>query len=256
MTKTVVISGGGSGIGLATARYFAERGAQVAIIGRRKSVLEDAAAAIAREFPQAPNVLVIAGDLGNAPEVEAIKADLSDRLTTLDVLVNAAGGHVLRQFPAETYADGLAGVARRWNDNFRNNTLAAVLLTEALLPQLRSPGGRIILLSSIAAYRGSGNGCYGGAKAALHPYCFDLAKSLGGKGITVNAIAPGYVSETGFFGTALSDALHQAKIAETMNGRAGIPADIAHTIGWLASAEAAHITGQIIQVNGGAERGR
>jgi 3-oxoacyl-[acyl-carrier protein] reductase len=255
-TKVVMISGGGTGIGLASVRYFARRNAQIVIVGRRSAVLNEAARAIGREFPDAPNVLGLTGDLAAPDQVEAIRIDLSERFPAIDILVNAAGGHVLRQHPAVTYADGLAGIARRWTDNFRNNTLSAVLLTEALLPQMRSPGGRIIFISSIAAYRGSGAGCYGGAKAALHPYCFDLSKKLGPKGITVNAVAPGYVAETEFFGPAMTEQEHLAKIAETMNHRAGAPIDIANTIGWLASPDADHVTAQIIQVNGGAERGR
>ncbi|OKO69715.1 oxidoreductase [Bradyrhizobium sp. NAS80.1] len=256
MAKVVVISGGGTGIGLASARYFAERKAHVVILGRRNAVLDEAAKAISRDFPSAPKVLVLTGDLASSDQVEAIRANLSERFPAIDVLVNAAGGHVLRQFPAATYADGLAGIARRWTDNFRSNTLSAVLLTEALLAQLRAPGGRIIFISSIAAYRGSGVGCYGAAKAALHPYCFDLAKALGPKGITVNTIAPGYVADTEFFGPAMTAEQHNAKVAEAMNNRAGTAADIANTIGWLATSEAVHVTAQIIQVNGGAERGR
>jgi len=256
MTQLVVISGGGTGIGLATARRFAQAGAQVVIIGRRRDVLDDAANAIAQDFPDAPKVVALDADLTVPEQVEALRDNLRTRCPTIDVLVNAAGGHVLRRSPPGTYADGLAGVARRWSDNFRNNTLSAVLLTEALVPQLRAPGGRIIFLSSIAATRGSGNGCYGAAKAALHPYCFDLAKSLGPKGITVNTIAPSYVADTEFFGAAMTQEQYQAKLAETMNHRAGTPDDIAATIGWLASPEAVHITAQIIQVNGGAERGR
>ena len=255
LTQIVVVSGGGTGIGFACVRYFAQRGAQVIIVGRRSMVLNGAAQAIECEFPDAPKVLAIMADLTVPDQVEAIRAQVSVRFPRLDVLVNAAGGHVLRHCPAD-YADGLAGVERRWMDNFRNNTLSAVLLTEALKVQLKSPGGRIIFLSSIAAYRGSGAGCYGGAKAALHPYCFDLARELGQKGITVNAIAPGYVADTEFFGSAMSDELYNAKIIETMNHRAGTPDDIANTIGWLASTEAAHVTAQIIQINGGAERGR
>ena len=255
MTQVVVIGGGGTGIGLASARYFAERRAQVVIIGRRSAVLDEAVATVGREFPDAPKLLAFTGDLAAPDQVELIRADLNAQFAAVDVLVNAAGGHVLRQKPA-AYADGLAGVARRWIDNFRTNTLSAVLLTEALAPRLRSPGGRIVFISSIAAYRGSGVGCYGGVKAALHPYCFDLAKTLGPRGITVNTIAPGYVVDTEFFGVAMSEDLHKARIAETLNQRAGAPTDIASTIGWLVSPEADHVTAQIIQVNGGAERGR
>lgn len=256
MTQVVIISGGGTGIGRAAAEHFAQQGDQVVILGRRGALLEQAAQAIGGRFPQAPPVIALQADLAAPDQVGRVRDVLRARFDAIDVIVNAAGGHVLRQVPAETYADGLAGVARRWTDNFRLNTLSAVLLTEALADQLRAPGGRILFLSSIAAYRGSGQGCYGAAKAALHPYSQDLAKALGPRGITVNVIAPGYVQDTGFFGSALSPAQRDSKAAEAMTLRAGTPQDIAATIGWLASPGAAHVTAQIVQVNGGAERGR
>jgi 3-oxoacyl-[acyl-carrier protein] reductase len=213
MNQVVVVSGGGTGIGYGTARQFARINAQVIIIGRRLAVLQRAAEEIAGDFPDAPAVIPLAADLSLPDQVERVRQALVARFDAIDILVNAAGGHVLRQRPAAEYADGLEGVARRWSDNFRLNTLSAVLLTEALVDRMKAPGGRIVFISSIAAYRGSGQGCYGAAKAALHPYCYDLAKSLGPRGITVNTIAPGYVEDTEFFGAAFSDAQHKAKLA-------------------------------------------
>lgn len=256
MNQVVVVSGGGTGIGYATARYFARRNAQVVIIGRRATVLARAVEEIGGAFPDACAIVSLVADLSVPDEVERVRHALGERFEAIDVVVNAAGGHVLRQRPAADYADGLAGVARRWTENFTLNTLSAVLLTEALIDRLRAPGGRIVFVSSIAAYRGSGQGCYGAAKASLHPYCYDLAKSLGPRGITVNAVAPGYVEDTEFFGAALSETQRVTKLAEAMNGRAGRPDDIANTIGWLASPDSCHVTAQIVQINGGAERGR
>ena len=165
----------------------------------------------------------------------------------------ADGGNVLVSEAAPP--EGLAGVAWQWEGNFRANTLTAVLLTEALREHLASPGGRVLLMSSIAAYRGSGSGSYAGSKAALHPYAFDLAAQLGPRGITVNVVAPGYIEDTGFFGGRLSDERRDTLIGQTHTGRAGTPEDVAETVRWLASAGAGHITAQIVQVNGGAERG-
>ncbi|MGF7135883.1 NAD(P)-dependent dehydrogenase (short-subunit alcohol dehydrogenase family) [Paraburkholderia sp. EB58] len=76
-------------------------------------------------------------------------------------------------------------VWHRWSDRLCNNTLSAVLLTEALVDQFRAPGGRIVFTSSIAALRGLGQGCYGASKAALYLYCHDLFKTLGPQGIVV-----------------------------------------------------------------------
>ena len=255
MTRIVVVSGGGTGIGLAVAGYFAGQGEQVVILGRRAGVLREAAEAIGREHPTAPPVLPLAADLSQPDRVEALCRNLGGRFPAVDVLVHAAGGNAILQAPPGHYDDGLAGVARRWTDNFAGNVLSAVLLTEGLRDRLRAPGGRVVLIGSIAAYRGSGAGCYGAAKAALHPYGYDLAAALGPRGVTVNIVAPGYIRDTEFFADRLSSERQAALIAETATRRAGLPADIADAVAWLASPGAAHVTAQVIQVNGGAERG-
>ena len=83
----------------------------------------------------------------------------------------------------------------------------------------------------------------------------DLARRLGHRGITVNVVAPGYIEDTDFFGGGMSEERRGQLVAETSTGRAGEPGDVAATLHWLASPAAGHITSQIIQVNGGAERG-
>lgn len=256
MTRNVVVTGGGTGIGLAIARAFAGQGDQVAILGRRAQVLRDAAAAIGRDNPAAPAVLPLPGDLSDPGTVDTLCQTIGDRFPAIGVLVHAAGGNVILQSPPDHYADGLAGIARRWTDNFRSNVLSTVLLTEGLRDRLQAPGGRVVLISSIAAYRGSGAGCYAAAKAALHPYGYDLAAALGPSGITVNTVAPGYIRDTEFFADRLPAERQAALVAEAANRRAGLPADIADAVFWLASPGASHVTAQVIQVNGGAERGR
>ncbi|GHJ38236.1 SDR family NAD(P)-dependent oxidoreductase [Streptomyces sp. TS71-3] len=246
MARNVVISGGGTGIGLATARTFADHGDQVLLIGRRAEVLEKSGIA---------GALTYAADLSTPEGARGAAEFVAEEFGAVDVLVNSAGGNGLLE-PAADGDDPLTVAAHAWTVNFRINTLTAALLTEALKDRLASPGGRVLFVSSIAAFRGSGSGAYAGSKAALHPYAFDLAAALGSRGITVNVVAPGFVEDTGFFGPNLTEARRTRLIEETATGRPGTPGDIAATLHWLASPAAAHITAQVVQVNGGAERGR
>ncbi|KAB2346984.1 SDR family NAD(P)-dependent oxidoreductase [Actinomadura rudentiformis] len=240
MTRTIVVSGGGTGIGKAVAARFAADGDRVVIIGRRADVLEGTAKEI--------GATALPADLSEPAEVERVRAELAERFGTIDALVNNAGGNL------ELHG-GSDGVAQRWTGNFRANVLTAVLPTEAF-GDLLNPSGRIVFITSIAAIRGSGGTSYGPMKAALHPYAFDLAAALGPRGITVNVVAPGFIQDTEFFGGALDDERHAMLVAQTHTGRAGTPRDIADTVHWLTSPAAGHITAQIIQVNGGAEHGR
>ncbi|MET7651814.1 SDR family oxidoreductase [Streptomyces sp. NPDC005486] len=245
MARNVVISGGGTGIGLAAARVFAADGDRVLLLGRRAEVLEKAGVA---------GALTHAADLSEPEQVRGVARFVEAEFGTVDVLIHSAGGAGHLEPPSDS-DDPLDRVAHNWTVNFRSNTLSAALLTEALQDRLAAPGGRVLFVSSIAAYRGSGSGAYAGAKAALHPYARDLARELGPRGVTANLVAPGYVEDTGFFGDAIEPARRERLVGETFTGRAGTPGDIAATLHWLASPGAGHVTSQVVQVNGGAERG-
>ncbi|MFE2429616.1 SDR family NAD(P)-dependent oxidoreductase [Streptomyces sp. NPDC059373] len=242
MSRIVVISGGGTGIGLAVAETFVRTGDQVVLIGRREEVLDAAAERLGA------GALALPADLADEQEAARVRDLVAERYGRVDVLVNSAGGNVV-------LGGGDLTTAELWTENFRANVLTAVLLTEALRGLL-ADGGRVLLLSSIAAVRGGGSGSYGAAKAALHPYAYDLAADLGPRGITVNVVAPGFVDETEFFGGRMSDERRQTLVGQTLNGRVGVPEDVASLAHWLASPGGAHVTAQVLQVNGGAERGR
>ncbi|MDR7279599.1 SDR family NAD(P)-dependent oxidoreductase [Catenuloplanes atrovinosus] len=259
MGRVVVVSGGGTGTGQAVAARFARDAADVVIVGRRADVLDRAAAGI--EAQGSGSVHAIAADLTDTDQALRVRDEVVERHGRVDVVVANAGGNVTRQGPPSAHDTGrpeldrLLTVREHWQGNFESNVLTAVLLVEALADVL-TDGGRIVLLSSIAAYRGSGNGSYGAAKAALHPYAFDLSSALGPRGITVNVVAPGYVEGTEFFGDGMTDERRERLLRQTHNGRAGTVVDVAETVHWLASPGAGYVTAQVVQVNGGAALGR
>jgi 3-oxoacyl-[acyl-carrier protein] reductase len=244
MTRQVIVSGGGTGMGRAIAEQFARAGDNVVVLGRRESMLAAVAASLNEEVGRSA-VRSCPVDLTDREAVE----DLGDRLPpVVDVLVNNAGG--VRGGASDT----LQQVAKAFSENLATNLLSAVLLTTLVRPRLRD-GSRVVNLSSIAALR-PGGGAYGAAKAALIAWTYSLAAELGPEGITANVVAPGYVTETEFFGETMTAERHNRLVAETMTGRPSNPADVAAGVFFLASPEAAQVTGQVLQVNGGALVGR
>lgn len=248
MARTAVVSGGGTGIGLAVAGRLAADGDRVILVGRREDALADAAAEIG------PGASYVAADLETVEGATQVLQYASEHAGRIDVIAAVAGGNLAGKPPADL-TEGLERASWAWNANLRRNVMTAVHLVEGLKPLLNDHG-RILLFSSIAAYRGSGSGSYGGSKAALHPYAIDLSAEFGARGITANVIAPGYVEDTEFFGTTMTEDRRAMLIGQADNHRAGAPADIAALAGWLAAPEAGHVTAQIIQANGGALAGR
>ncbi|UGY92498.1 SDR family NAD(P)-dependent oxidoreductase [Streptomyces gobiensis] len=227
MTRTVVISGGGTDIGLATARCFVADGDQVLLIGRRTEPLE-------RTTGEVPGAVPLAANLATVEGTRDAARFIADELGAVDVLVHTTEpepGGLAEQGPDR---DPVSVAAHDWTVNFQLNTLTAVLLTEALRDRLASPGGRVLFLSS------TGSGAYAASKAALHPYAFGLARQLSHRGITVNLVSPGPRETDGEAGGEADG---------------GGPGDVAETLHWLGSHSAGHITAQVIQVNGAALRG-
>jgi 3-oxoacyl-[acyl-carrier protein] reductase len=236
-----MITGGGTGIGRAIAAAFAGCGDVIVITGRREEALERAAREI--EGDVRPRKM----DVSRPDSVEAgIQWLVKTVSPTIDVLVNNAGGIL----PDDELKAPLDEAARLWDDQVDSNLKGSFLVTVAALPHLRRPGGRIINMSSIAAFRGGGV-AYSAAKAGVVGLTYALARELGGDGISVNAVAPGLVLETEFFGDRMTPQRLERTVGQTPLGRAGAPADIAATVLHLASDAAAFVTGQVLHVNGG-----
>lgn len=148
--RRVVVSGGGTGIGLATAEAFAADGDRLVLLGRREEVLRKAADTLNSRFGESAATWC-AADLSDPEQVGTVRDFITADEAPVDVLVANAGGNV-----AAAHDGTLASVADGYRRNFDANVLTAVLLTEALLPHIRRPGGRIVQLSSIASLRGRG----------------------------------------------------------------------------------------------------
>ncbi|WP_051966136.1 SDR family NAD(P)-dependent oxidoreductase [Kitasatospora mediocidica] len=239
MARNVVVTGGGTGIGFEIARRFAEAGDRVVIVGRRRAVLDTAAASLGG------SVTPLVCDLADPDAVEAALGTLPSRI---DVLVNNAGSR-------ETgFVAGPHALLARWRGDFERNVLTAVLITESVRDRLTQGTGRVVTISSIAALRGAGS--YGAAKASLHAWNNFLAAQVGPSGITANIVAPGTVAGTEFFGPRLDEAEVSRRAARTLLGRIGETGEVAAAVFFLASAEAGFITGEILHCNGGELLGR
>ena len=240
-----VVSGGGTGIGRATAAALAAEGMDVVILGRRAEVLQAAAEEVNRDRQDGSGELSwLRADVSDpAQTAEAVEA-IRRRHPVVDVVVNNAGGSV-RAGP------GLEELAAAWLEAYRKNVLSAVLLTSALLPLVRRPGGRVIIVGSRAAATGGASPPYVAAKAALTGWVLALAGQLGPAGITANVVAPGYTAGTELLTGRMPAERHERIVAGIAAGRAAQPPEIAAVIRFLASPQASYVSGQVLSVDGG-----
>ena len=239
--KTAVVTGGSRGIGRAICLELARRGANVVFSNAGNT----AAAAKTLEELKALGV--------EARAIQGNVADPAAAKTLIDTAVKELGGiHILVNNAGIT-RDGLAMAMKEedFDAVIETNLKGAFLCMKAAIrPMMKARYGRIVNLSSVVALRGNpGQVNYCASKAGLIGMTKSLAKEMGARGITVNAVAPGYISTD--MTAALPDAARDAMLSTIPVGRAGSPEDVAAAVAFLASEEAGYITGQVLSVDGG-----
>jgi 3-oxoacyl-[acyl-carrier protein] reductase len=235
-----VVTGASQGIGRACAIELAKRGASVALVARNQQKLEE----VAHEITSAGGrARVTTADIENEDQIKAAFKTIVADLGKIDILVNNAG--ITR--------DQLILRMKRtdWDTVLNTNLTSAYLCTQqAIGSMLKQRWGRIINVTSIFGQMGqAGQANYASSKAGLIGLTMAVARELGSRNITCNAVAPGFI-ETAMT-AVLSDDLKQSALKAIPLGRVGTPEEVAHCVAFLASEEAGYITGHVLNVNGG-----
>lgn len=238
--RTALVTGASQGIGRACALKLAQRGATIAVAARNEEKLSEVVREIAS---QGGNAAAFAMDITDEEQIKsAFKAALG-QFGKIDILVNNAGitrdQLVMRMKKAD------------WDAVLNTNLTSAYLCIQQIIgSMLKQRWGRIINITSIFGQMGqAGQANYASSKAGLIGLTMAIAREVGSRNITCNAVAPGFI-ETAMT-SGLSEELRQAALKNIPLGRLGTPEDVASAVAFLASEEAAYITGAVLNVNGG-----
>ena len=238
--RTALVTGASQGIGRACAVALAQAGARVAIAARNESKLNELAAEIAA-FGGSAAVFPL--DLASEESIKTCAKAAIGHFGSVEILVNNAG--ITR--------DTLTLRMKRadWDDVLQTNLTGTFLMTQAMLsPMLKARWGRIVNISSVVGETGqAGQANYAASKAGLIGLTKSLARELASRNITANAIAPGYI-ETAMT-AVLDEKQREGMLAQIPLGRPGTDQEIAAAVRFLASDDAAYITGHVLDVNGG-----
>jgi NAD(P)-dependent dehydrogenase (short-subunit alcohol dehydrogenase family) len=239
--KVALITGGNSGIGLATAKQFVDEGAYVFITGRREAELSGAVKDIGK------NVTAVQGDVSNLGDLERLFAQIKRDKGKLDIIFANAG--VARYAP-------LGSITEEFYDSIFNINVKGVLFTVQKALPLMPDGGSIILNASIVASKGfSANSVYSATKAAVRSFARTWTTDLKDRRIRVNAVSPGSIDTPGLSDLLASSETGQQRAKMISNtvplGRFGTPDEIAKAVVFLASDDSSYITGIELFVDGG-----
>lgn len=239
--KVAVVTGGNSGIGLATAQRLQEEGARVAISGRSKQTLDEAVKTLGN------GVVAVQADVAKLADIDKLYGEVSRKLGKIDVLFVNAG--VAKFGPLAEMSESA------YDEQFDINVKGAYFTIQKALPLLND-GASIILNTSVADSKGSaGTSAYAATKAAMRSLARTAAGELVGRGIRVNTVAPGPIVTPIFGKTGLPqeavDEFAKQVLERVPMKRFGQPEEVAATVAFLASKDASYITGVEINVDGG-----
>ena len=239
--KVAVVTGGNSGIGLATAKRFREEGAKVAISGRDQKTLDEAVKTIGGE------VIAVRADVAKLADLDRLYKTVAEKFGKIDVLFANAGIGKFAPLGDSTEA--------MFDETFDINVKGVYFTIQKALPLL-SEGASIIINSSVASESGlSGGSIYSATKAAVRSFARTLTAELVGRGIRINVVSPGPIqtpilSRNGLSQEAIDDMARYLVSKVPMN-RFGKPEEVADTVLFLASPESSYVTGVDINVDGG-----
>ena len=239
--RVAVVTGGGRGIGRAIAARFAEEGANVVISYRSNDAAAEETAQKVRDA--GAKCEIFKGDVASPEDVQALFAGVSDAFGRVDILVNNAGitrDNLMMRMKEDEFDEVL-----------RTNLKGTYLCTRAALrPMVRARWGRIVNVGSVVGLVGNaGQANYAASKAGIIGFTKSVAREVAQRGITVNAVAPGYV-ETELTG-GLPEGVKEQILAQVPSGRFGEPEEVAEVVAFLSGEGAGYITGQTIAVDGG-----
>lgn len=235
--KVALVTGATGGIGSAIVRGLLEHGARVALTGTRAAMLDELVAELG------PKARGFVCDLSDRAAVDALAPAVEEALGPIDILVNNAG--ITRDNLAIKMSDD------DWDTVLEVNLTAAFRLTRGILRgMIRRRTGRIVSISSVVGASGNpGQTNYAAAKAGMIGMTMSISQEVAKRNITANCVAPGYI-ETAMT-AALTEKQREVAVSEVPADRFGTPEEVAAAVVFLASAEAAYITGQTIHINGG-----